>query len=424
MRASGVKCRVWLERDSSSRDFAGEPETKSKTSNKSFFILFSNFAAATVVLDTRTNHRAMVDLTFFEKRSNSLPFYLITIVVVLLLLYMVWPWIYAVILTLWASYVLWWPTVWLEKYIHRRGLAALIVLVVTGVVLALALVSLTVIVAQQIAQLAQGVSASNASISSGLTDTVKLANPDLAKAGPIVALVGALATGGGSIITTFTQTGQGVVRNILVSIPLLLLQLFLVFFLVLGILYRGDSIVNDFKGAAPLKYRPIMNRFLDHLNPIYYTYFVIYVAVAIICGILGAIVYGLLGVPFFLTFAVLLVFVGLIPSIGRAIIYIPLALWLLVQGHQLTALLVLIFSVVVFELVMRYIVQPRWMLRTGRIPKPLTLIAFTFALAAFGFVGFAIGPAIMGFALAMWRTWKDILREQEEQAPVAQASGS
>lgn len=40
---SGVKCRAWLERDRSSRDFAGEPKAKSKTSNKSFFILFSNF---------------------------------------------------------------------------------------------------------------------------------------------------------------------------------------------------------------------------------------------------------------------------------------------------------------------------------------------------------------------------------------------
>ena len=367
----------------------------------------------------------MVDLTFFEKRSSNLLFYLIVIAIVLLLLYMVWPWKFALILTLWAAYVLWWPTVWLEKYIHRRGLAALIVIIVTGVVLSFALVNLTVIVAEQIAQIAQGAASSNATISGGLTNTVKLANPDLAKAGPIVAIVGALATGGGSIVTTFTQTGQGVVRNILVNIPLLLLQLILVFFLVLGILYRGDTIVNDFKGAAPPKYRPIINRFLTHLNPIYYTFFVIYFAVAIICGILGAIVYGLLGVPFFVTFAVLLVFIGLIPSIGRALIYIPLALWLLVQGQPLTALLVLIFSIVVFELIMRYIIQPRWMLRTGRVPKPLTLIAFTFALAAFGFVGFAIGPAIMGFALAMWRTHKDILREQEEQAPaVAQASGS
>jgi predicted PurR-regulated permease PerM len=367
----------------------------------------------------------MVDLTFLEKRRDNLPFYLIAIAIVLLLFYMVWPWKTALILTLWGAYVLWWPTVWLEKYIHRRGLAALIVIIVTGLVLAFALVNLTVIVAQQIAQIAAGASASNASISSGLTNTVQLANPDLAKAGPIVAIVGALATGGSSIVTTFTQTGQGVVGNILVSIPLLLLQLILVFFLLLGILARGDTIVSDFKGAVPPKYRPIINRFLDHLNPIYYTFFVIYVAVAVICGILAAVIYGIIGVPFFVTFAVLIVFIGLIPSIGRALIYIPLAIWMLSQGQPITALLVLIFSVVVFELIIRYTIQPRWMLRTGRVPKPLTLIAFTFALAAFGFIGFAIGPAIVGFALAMWRTWKDILREQEEQAPaVAQASGS
>jgi predicted PurR-regulated permease PerM len=368
----------------------------------------------------------MVDLTFIEKRSGNLLLYIIVIAIVLLLLFMVWPWKTALILTLWAGYVLWWPTVWLEKYIHRRGLAALIVIIVTGVILAFALINVTVIVAQELAQLVAGASASsNAQLSQGLTNTFRLANPDLARAGPIVALTSALAAGGAEIVTTFTQTAQGAVRNVLFSIPLLLAQLIIVFFLLLGILYKGDSIVNDFKGAVPAKYRSTVNRFLDHLNPIFYTFFVIYVAVAVLCAILAVIIYGLLGVPYFLTFAVFILFIGLIPSVGRALIYIPLSIWLLIQGQTLTGLLVLIISIVVFELILRYTIQPRWMLRTGRVPKPLSLIAFTFALAAFGPIGFAIGPAIMGFALAMWRTWRDIQREQEEQAPaVAQASGS
>ena len=368
----------------------------------------------------------MVDLTFIEKRSGNLLLYIIVIAIVLLLLFMVWPWKTALILTLWAGYVLWWPTVWLEKYIHRRGLAALIVIIVTGVILAFALINVTVIVAQELAQLVAGASASsNAQLSQGLTNTFRLANPDLARAGPIVALTSALAAGGAEIVTTFTQTAQGAVRNVLFSIPLLLAQLIIVFFLLLGILYKGDSIVNDFKGAVPAKYRSTVNRFLDHLNPIFYTFFVIYVAVAVLCAILAVIIYGLLGVPYFLTFAVFILFIGLIPSVGRALIYIPLSIWLLIQGQTLTGLLVLIISIIVFELILRYTIQPRWMLRTGRVPKPLSLIAFTFALAAFGPIGFAIGPAIMGFALAMWRTWRDIQREQEEQAPaVAQASGS
>src|SRR5665647_107038 len=368
----------------------------------------------------------MVDLTFIEKRSSNLLLYIIVTAIVLFLLYMVWPWRYALILTLWGAYVLWWPTVWLEKYIHRRGLAALIVIIVTGVFLAFALVNLTVIVAQQLAQIVAGASSSsNAQLSQGLTTTFQLANPDLAKSGPILAIIGALATGGGAITTTFTQTAHGVVRNVLLSIPLLLAQLIIVFFLLLGILYRGDAIVNDFKGAVPATYRSTVNRFLNHLNPIYYTFFVIYVAVAVLCAILAAVIYGLLGVPYFITFAVFILFIGLIPSVGRALIYIPLSIWLLIQGQTLTGLLVLIISIIVFELILRYTIQPRWMLRTGRVPKPLSLIAFTFALAAFGPIGFAIGPAIMGFALAMWRTWRDIQREQEEQAPaVAQASGS
>jgi len=159
------------------------------------------------------------------------------------------------ILTLWGRYVLWWPTAWLEKYIHRCYLAALVVLIVTGVVLALTLVSVTVIVAAQLAQLAASASASTSSINTGLIGSFNLIS-GLAKAEPIAALISALATGGG-VTSTFVGMARDTIRQVLVSIPVILLQLIIVFFLLLGILGRGDTIVNDFKGGVPLKYRSI-----------------------------------------------------------------------------------------------------------------------------------------------------------------------
>lgn len=366
----------------------------------------------------------MVDMSFLQERRDVILAIALAVVVTIFLLFMVWPWKGALLLTLWAGYVLWWPTVWLEKYIHRRGLAALIVVVVTAVVLFLALIALTGILVVEVAQLAQQAANTNTSLSGGLSETVKVINPDLARSGPVLTVIAAAASGGGVVASTVTGTVGGVVRTIFGSLPLILLQLVLVFVLLVGILARGDIIVNDFKSAVPSNYRPIVNRFLNHLNPIYYSFFVIYVAVAILVGIIAAIVWGLLGVPFFLTFAVLIVFVGLIPSIGRALVYIPLALYLLANGNTVTGLIVLIFSIVVFELIIRYTIQPRWMERTARVPRALTLIAFTFALAAFGVIGFAIGPALVGFALAMWRTYRDIQREREEQAPtLEQPSG-
>ncbi len=359
----------------------------------------------------------MVDLSYFQKKPASIVYLLITLTVVLLLLYMVWPWRYALLLALWAGYVLWWPTSWLTKYLHRRGISALIVVVVVGVLIVLALVNLTVIVVREVAEMAAGAAASNTTISGGLINTANLANPGLAKAGPIVTLIESLATGGGLITTSFTQIVGGVARNILTALPSIIFQLILVFVLLIGLLSYGGTVVEDFKNTVPKKQQSIVNRFLDHLNPIYYTFFVIYAVVAVICGILAAVIYGLLGVPYFVTVAIFILFVGLIPSIGRAIIYIPLALWLLIQGQTITGLLVLIVSIVIFEVIVRYVVQPRWMERSAKIPRVLTLIAFTFALASFGIVGFAIGPAIIGFALAMWRTYKGILKEREEQIP-------
>jgi hypothetical protein len=48
--------------------------------------------------------------------------------------------------------------------------------------------------------------------------------------------------------------------------------------------------------------------------------------------------------------------------------------------------------------------------------RVLSLIAFTFAFASFGVVGFVIVPAIVGFALVMWTMCKDIHRSGKGSA--------
>ncbi len=354
--------------------------------------------------------------TFFENRRYAAVVILIVAVVIFLLLFIVWPWRNVLVLTLWGAFILYYPTRWLQKHVRRRGLAAALILIGIFVVALIALLNILFIVFAQVSEIYASSANSNSTVTNATTQTfsvVGLANSPL-----ISDFARNLGTGTGIIVQKFAGIALQVVSDIIRSLPTLILYIIISVILIFGLLVKGDEWVSDYKAAVPLKYQPIVYRFLDHLEPIYYTFFVIYVMLAVVSGIIAAVAFVIIGVPFVVTFAILMVMIGLIPIIGRALIYVPISIWFLAQGDIVRGLAVLIFSIIVFQIFINFFVQPTWVQRKGKIPKPLGLIAYVVPLAALGIPGIILGPAIIGFALALWRTYRDV---QKETMPVAAA---
>jgi predicted PurR-regulated permease PerM len=355
-------------------------------------------------------------ISFFENRPYAAAVILIVAVVFFLLLFIVWPWRNVLAFTLWGAFILYYPTRWLQKYVRRRALAAALILIGIFVVSLYALLNILFIVFAQVSQISASSADTNTTITNATTKTfsgVGLVNSPL-----ISDFARNLGTSSGEIVQRFSQIALQVISNIIHSLPTFILYIIISVILIFGLLVKGDEWVSDYKAAVPLKYQPIVYRFLDHLEPIYYTFFVIYVMLAIVSGIIAAVAFAVIGVPFIITFALLMVIIGLIPIIGRALIYVPIAIWFLAQGDIVRGLAVLIFSIIVFQIFINFFVQPAWVQRKGKIPKPLGLIAYIVPLAALGIPGIILGPAIIGFALALWRTYRDV---QKETMPVVAA---
>jgi predicted PurR-regulated permease PerM len=134
-----------------------------------------------------------------------------------------------------------------------------------------------------------------------------------------------------------------------------------------------------------------------------------------VSGILAAVGYAILGVPYFITFAILIAIFGLIPVIGRAIVYVPLTLYYLLIGDPIKAVVLLVFSWAVLDQLTGLYILPMWAHRTGRVPQALTILAFTAPILALGPIGFIIGPAAYGLALALFRTYQET--QQEKMLP-------
>jgi predicted PurR-regulated permease PerM len=109
--------------------------------------------------------------------------------------------------------------------------------------------------------------------------------------------------------------------------------------------------------------------------------------------------------------------VGIIPVIGRALVYVPVSLYFLVIGDPIKALWVLILSIIIFQLIVGVYLIPL-LGRRGRagIPKPVALLAYVVPFAALGLIGVVVGPAVYGFALALYRTYRQTRKEEDALA--------
>jgi predicted PurR-regulated permease PerM len=231
---------------------------------------------------------------------------------------------------------------------------------------------------------------------------------------------------GSSILTAFAHAALDIIQGIIRGAPLYIFQLFIVTLLVWYLLVNGDHIVAEFKSLAPSNHQDTVNAFLSHLNSIYHALYVNYIFAAVISGIIALFFFPIIGVPYAFTAAFLMLTVGIIPIIGRALIYVPVSLYFVVIGDPIKALWVLILSIIIFQVIVGIFLIP-YLGRRGRagIPKPVALLAYVIPFAALGLIGVVIGPAVYGFALALYRTYRDKRKEQdarEARPPSAGAS--
>jgi predicted PurR-regulated permease PerM len=132
-----------------------------------------------------------------------------------------------------------------------------------------------------------------------------------------------------------------------------------------------------------------------------------FLAIGIIQGFIGAILFWAVGMhsPIFL--GVLMVFASLIPAVGTALVWIPVALTLVMQGHLISALCVVGIGGIVISSVDNF-VRPVVVGKDIKMHDLMVLLSTLGGLGMFGLAGFIIGPIIAALFLSMWNIYEDI----------------
>lgn len=151
------------------------------------------------------------------------------------------------------------------------------------------------------------------------------------------------------------------------------------------------------------------------------------ILVAVVQGTLGGLIFWVLGLQGALLWGVLMAVLSLLPAVGAAVIWGPVAIYFLATGAIWQAAVLTAFGALVIGLADN-ILRPILVGKDTKLPDYVVLISTLGGLGLFGINGFVIGPLIAALFLAAWSLYiedrEEISESVEEKVVVAVENNS
>ena len=184
------------------------------------------------------------------------------------------------------------------------------------------------------------------------------------------------------------------------------------------VLLEGPRLASRIERISPLEPRHT-RALLVEARHVGQTAFIGRVATALVQGMLAGIGYAALGVPQPMTWAVATTLASFLPVIGTAIVWVPVAGWLVVDGHPVRAVLLAAWGVFVVTSLADYVIRPRIVGARGHGHPLLTLIALLGGLEVFGLAGLIVAPIAMSVFVAAIRIYERELVAESRRPDVS-----
>lgn len=222
-------------------------------------------------------------------------------------------------------------------------------------------------------------------------------------------LATALEQGSQLIATRVLSIGQNTLQ-FLISTGIMLYLLFFLF-------RDGRSLGHQIRATAPLS-DVYTGRLIEKFTAVVRATVKGNVIIAIVQGTIGGVTFWLLGIEAALLWGVLMAFLSLLPAIGSAIIWVPVAAYLLISGAYLKGAILIFVGVVVIGLVDN-LLRPPLVGKETKLPDYVVLISTVGGMALMGINGFVLGPLIAALFIVAW----SLFRSEKETEDDSHAHG-
>jgi predicted PurR-regulated permease PerM len=205
----------------------------------------------------------------------------------------------------------------------------------------------------------------------------------------------------------------GKITDITKSTVNLILHIVLMFYSMYFFLIDGHVLLRDSMEYLPLSKTQrthLVNRFASvSIASIKST-----VVIGVIQGTLGGTGFFVAGIPGAVFWGAVMTVLAMIPGIGTALVWIPAAIFLIIEDRIQATIVFALYFILVVGLIDN-VLRPRLVGRESQMHELLVLLSTLGGLMVFGLAGFIIGPVIAALFIALWEMQRATVRESDEE---------
>lgn len=207
--------------------------------------------------------------------------------------------------------------------------------------------------------------------------------------------------------------------SFLVSLPSIMLNFFIMIFVVYYLLKDGGQVSERIKNLLPLK-EPHKQKVLARFHDLTFGSFYGSILMAVLQGVLGGIGFLVLGVPSALLWGFVMIFFALVPYFGTAIIWLPAALNLIFQGYlqndtsiTVRGVVLIIYGLLVVSTIDNFL-KPKLIGSKTKVHPIVVLLGVLGGLKLFGFIGIILGPVMLALLMTFIEIYETEKGEMEK----------
>lgn len=136
-------------------------------------------------------------------------------------------------------------------------------------------------------------------------------------------------------------------------------------------------------------------------------------AVAAAQGALGGLIFWILGIQGPVLWGVVMAFLSLLPAVGAALIWAPVAIYFMATGDMGKGVVLAAYGILVIGLVDN-VLRPLLVGKDTKMPDYIVLISTLGGMSIFGLTGFVIGPVIAALFMVTWELFTRMQKQESD----------
>jgi len=208
-----------------------------------------------------------------------------------------------------------------------------------------------------------------------------------------------------NFVGNISSVSLSTLTGFLLDIPSLLLNIAVILFVFFFSLRDSKKLGEYMSEISPFKKekeKVLTKRFRDITSSIIFGYIVVGIIQGIATGI-GLLIFG---VPRALVLTIFAVFASIIPVVGPWLVWIPAAIYLLIEGNLLMAVVFILYSAI-FVSTLDNFLRPYIVAKKTKMPSVIILVGMIGGLFVFGILGLILGPLILAYLILFLEAYKD-----------------